>query len=122
MIETIDELNVIRSYFEIKDSCLLIPVVGYDGVLTHLTHEIEINVKGPVQSGIPIKKVNRTKNTSAILQLDVDTGEQLGVFKDAAEAGRYNDCDGSNILKCCREHPRYKTSGGYKWVFGSNGE
>ncbi len=73
---------------------------------------------------IPHKAVNQTqsnritKNSQAVIKIDLTTNEQLEVYDSVALAGLKNNCDASGISKVCRG--KRNSCGGFKWQYKIN--
>ena len=61
-------------------------------------------------------KGNRESHIKPILQSDLN-GKFIKKFNSIIEASLICNIDQSNISKCCRKIPNYKTCGGYKWKY-----
>jgi group I intron endonuclease len=66
----------------------------------------------PNYGGAPYKR-------KSVAQIDRRSGEIMNTFESIADAAKQTGADATNISKICNNHPRFKTSGGFKWRFCS---
>jgi group I intron endonuclease len=55
------------------------------------------------------------KNTTPVQQIDRGTNEVIKIWDDSWSAGHYGGFNPSYIVKCCNNHPEYKTHKGFIW-------
>lgn len=63
-------------------------------------------------------KIEPYKNSklTQIVQLD-KSGNYIAEYDNASIANRETKIDSSAIIKCCKYTPKYKTAGGFRWMY-----
>lgn len=67
--------------------------------------------------GTRIEKV-KTKTSKAVIQYDLN-GNFIKEYKSISDASKEVKTSASNIVKCCKEHPKYKKVKNYIWRYKS---
>ena len=64
-----------------------------------------------------IYKINKTQTReNKVVQLSKD-GHIIRIWVSSAQASRELGIDATSIAGCCKHKPRYKTAGGFRWMY-----
>lgn len=81
-------------------------------------YKLSEKTKNKISETIKNKKIDYSKISKKVRQLDKNTNEEICIFNSLSEAAktmRHDNC--ITIMKVCKNKPHCKTAYGYKWEY-----